>query len=78
MRGKQVILLFCFGDCDIKKDKTFITEKFRLKKFLRMDLYDFRDWLARKIIEDSKYINTGDAYSFRIIFNAQIVEKFNQ
>jgi len=72
-------IYYCFKIALVvqKKDKTLVTENMRSHKFIMMNLEEFENWINFRITHDWKYINNEDFYCIRLVYNAQIIEKFN-
>jgi len=74
------IEFFCFKMSTIVKNSEdiFITENLMINQFLKMNYWDFEQWLLEKIYLESKYVSEEkDLYAIRLSFQKKIIEGLN-
>lgn len=74
------IEFFCFKMSTIvkKSENIFITENLMINQFLKMNYWDFEQWLLEKIYLENKYVSEEkDLYAIRISFQKKIIEGLN-
>lgn len=74
------IEFFCFKMSTIvkKNENIFITENLMINQFLKMNYWDFEQWLLEKIYLENKYVSEEkDLYAIRLSFQKKIIEGLN-